>query len=332
MKAILVKDGKGPVDNLYIGDADVPVPKNKEVLIKVKAFGINRMDLGQRLGIYPLPPGISTILGVEFSRIVESLGEGVTIYKSGDEVFGLTSGGAYAEYVTASEGTIMPKPPHLTWVEAACIPENYITAFQALVLIWGFHEGQDVLIHAGASGVGIAATQIARLLKGHSIIVAASSDEKLGALGAGPTHGINYKSQSFTNEVEKITQYKGVNVVLDFIGADYFQKNLQVLGIDGRLVLIGFLSGTKMCDFDLMPIGLKRLRVEGTMFRARSLAYQTDLVSRFAAEILPHLSGQQGPGFIHPVIHKQYAWKDIAKAHLEMESNSNIGKIVAVIE
>ncbi|KAH8822557.1 quinone oxidoreductase [Flagelloscypha sp. PMI_526] len=295
MRAVQITDGQGPASHMYISDVETPEPKASEVLVK-------------REGKYPLPPGASTILGSIVS------GEAVNSFKIGDEVFGLASGGAYAEYLTVPTANLLKKPAHLT--------------FQTLVLIGGFSQGHDVLIHAGASGVGIAATQIARLLKGNKIITTTSSSAKLEALAKcryGPSHGINYKTQNFADEVIKITESKGVDVVIDFIGADYLQKNLQALARDGPV-------GGEISNFDMAPILLKRLRIEGTTLRSRSAEYQADLVSRFARELLPHFTASDGSGPLHPIIHKSFSWKDIVKAHTEMESNANVGKIVGVID
>ncbi|KAG6377191.1 putative quinone oxidoreductase [Boletus reticuloceps] len=220
MRAVLIKDGKGPIENLYVGLIERPVPKESEVLVKITAFGLNRMDLAQREGMYPPPPGTSHILGVEFSGIVHQLGPGVTKWSQGDEVYGLVGGGAYAEYVVCNHGLLIKKPATLSWVEAASIPENYIT--------------------------GVAAIQIARVLGAHTVTATASTRDKLEwllSIPNGATHAVNYTSDNFAEHVKQTTNGKGVDVIIDFVGRTHWEKNIDSLAIDGRMILLAFLSG-----------------------------------------------------------------------------------------
>ncbi|KAH9890359.1 quinone oxidoreductase [Cubamyces lactineus] len=334
MRAILVKDGKGPVENLYLGDAAQPTPSPGKVLVKVKAFGLNRMDILQREGKYPLPPGTSDILGVEFSGHVVKVGEGVPEWKEGDEVLGLASGGAYAEFIVAPHRNLIRKPDYLSWVEAASIPEVFLTAFQALVVLAEVKKGDHVLVHAGASGVGIAAIQLARLYGATTVTATASTQEKLDmvlSLPHGATHAVNYKTQDFSEEVKKITNGKGVDVIIDFVGQSHWHKNIDSLAYDGRMTLLATLSGDQVPSFSLRPILYKRLRIQGSTLRARSEDYQAQLVARFKKEAFHHITGSSGDGQIRTYIHKVYPWTEIQDAHREMEANNNSGKIVVEV-
>ncbi|KAI0373786.1 quinone oxidoreductase [Pilatotrama ljubarskyi] len=334
MRAILVKDGKGPVENLYLGDAEKPSPGPGKVLVKVKAFGLNRMDILQREGRYPMPPGAPDILGVEFSGHVAQVGEGVSEWKEGDEVLGLASGGAYAEYIVAPHRNLIKKPAHLSWAEAASIPEVFLTAFQALVVLAEVKQGDNVLVHAGASGVGLAAIQLARLYGANTVTATASTKEKLDmllSLRSGATHAVNYKTQDFAEEVKKTTNGKGVDVIIDFVGQSHWHKNIDSLAYDGRLTLLAVLSGAEVSQFNLLPILYKRLRIQGSTLRARSEDYQAELVARFKREAFDHITGSSGDGRIRTYIHKVYPWTEIQEAHREMEANKNSGKIMAEI-
>ncbi|KZT59408.1 quinone oxidoreductase putative [Calocera cornea HHB12733] len=337
MRAILIKGGVGTADDLYIGEYDKPVPTKGEVLVKIKAVGVNRMDLIQRVGDYPLPPQANKdILGVEFSGIVEGLGEGVSAFKNGDEVFGLAYGGAYAEYITVQSSMLMHKPASLTFVQAAGVPESWFTAFQALVLVGGLTAGKSVLIHAGSSGVGIAANQIARFLGAKYVFTTAGDDKNLEfllSMNEGATHGINYKKQDFAEVIEKVTKGEGVDVIVDFVGKNYFARNIKILKLDGRLVQLAMLSGGTVSEVDLQPILYRRLRIEGTTLRSRSLEYQSNLASRFEKELLPYLKGEEHKDArLHAYIYSTYPWTKAADAQKEMEANRNRGKMVLLVE
>ncbi|TCD65501.1 hypothetical protein EIP91_002549 [Steccherinum ochraceum] len=334
MRAILIKGGKGSADDLYIGETEKPTPKAGQVLVQIKAFGLNRMDIIQREGGYPPPAGASEILGVEFSGIVAGLGEGAQKWKEGDEVMGLAGGGAYAEYIVLPGTHLMAKPKHLSWVDAAAIPENWLTAFQAVVLVGEIMAGDDVLVHAGASGVGIAAIQLAHAYKAKDVIATASSKDKLDwllSLPSGATHAVNYKTQDFAAEVKKITNGKGVDVVVDFVGTTHWHKNLDSLAVDGRMTMLALLSGNEVPKVDLRPILFKRLRIQGSTLRSRSAQYQAELIEsvppphlppclrqaaiprradswatlpRFQKELLQKFTGSDGNGELRLYIHK----------------------------
>ncbi|TRM56948.1 chaperonin 10-like protein [Schizophyllum amplum] len=300
MRAVLIKDEKGPAENLYIGDTTKPTAGEGEVLVQVKAFGLNRLDILQRQGNYPPPPGASSIMGVELSGVVVEIGGGVAMWKEGDEVMGLVGGGAYAEFINVTATHLFPKPEALSWVQAAVIPEVWLTAFQSLITINDLQKGEDVLIHAGASGVGVAATQLSHLYGANRIF-------------------------DFSAEIQKITEGKGVNVILDFVGQSHWQKNINSLAMDGRLSLQGLMSGGQVPDFNLAPILGKRLRIQGSTLRSRSKQYQAGLIQRFAHEVMPKMAAE-GP--IAPTV---YPWTQIVEAHTEMEADKNIGKIVVEV-
>jgi putative PIG3 family NAD(P)H quinone oxidoreductase len=331
MRAVLIREGKGPLENLYIGDTLKPKPGAGQVLVKIRAFGVNRMDILQREGNYPPPPGASSILGVEFSGNIAELGPNASAYNIGDEVLGLVGGGSYAEYVVCSEKLLISKPNHLTWTEAASIPENFLTALQALVLCSGIQENDDILIHAGASGVGIAAIQMSRMYGAKTVTATASSKEKLDSLLAmpnGATHVANYKTQDFSAEVKKTTQGQGVDIIIDFVGQSHWNKNIDSLALDGRMTLLALLSGSEVPSANIAPILFKRLRIQGSTLRSRTIEYQASLVERFKAEAIDKITGCEGKGSMKTYIHKVYPWTKIQEAHQEMEANKNSGKIV----
>lgn len=341
MKAVLVKDGKGPSDNLYIGEAPVPTLNDDEVLVKIKAFGLNRMDILQREGNYPLPPHAPKIMGVEFSgTIVATKNLKDMHWKEGQEVFGLAVGGAYAEYIKVPARMILEKPSELDWVQAAAIPENYLTAFQALRVIADMKKGESVLIHAGASGVGLAAIQLAKAFGADKVFITAGSQEKIDfCQSIGATKGFNYKAGDWADELAQYNGVKGpagsVDVIVDFIGAPYFNGNLQSLKRDGRMVMLAFMGGAKIKETVIAQILYKRLRIEGSTLRSRTVDYQSDLVQGFVKEkglerLISGCAHDHKDGS-KLVIHKVYDWQDIKQAHDEMKANKNVGKIMITI-
>ncbi|KAK9900643.1 putative quinone oxidoreductase [Cystobasidium minutum MCA 4210] len=331
MRAVIVNDkNKAKASSLSIGEIERPQVKDpKHALVQVKAFGLNRMDIMQRQGMYPVPPQAPATLGVEFSGIIEEAGNS-SGWKKGDEVFGLTYGGAYAEYVLVDGGMLTSKPKELSWEQAAAIPEAWLTAFQALILIAEMKEGARVLIHAGASGVGIAAIQLAKGFGAKEVFTTAGSQEKLDFLTnkIGADHGINYKTQKFSDEILRITDKQGVDVIIDFVGQGYFEMNLQSAARDAHMVMLGLLSGGKVeGGLDLSTILYKRMRIEGTTLRSRSTEYQVDLLQRFSKEALPKVM----QGHYELVIHKVLPWDKIVEATEILENSGNTGKVVCTI-
>lgn len=334
MQAVLIKDGVGPVDNLYIGEAPKPIVKHGEVLVQIKAFGLNRMDVMQRTGNYPLPPGASEILGVEFSGIIVELGPAVTAWAIGDEVLGLDQGGAYAEYISTRHTNIIKKPSHLSWTEAASIPEVFITAFQALFFIGDLKQDGSVLVHAGASGVGMAVIQIARTCGARHVIATTSTRDKiewLNSLENGPTTVVNYKTEDFASVVKEVTNNRGVDILVDFVGQSHWNKNLDSMALDGTMVCLAQLSGANVASANIAPIVYKRLRIQGSTLRSRSPAYQADLIKKFQERVFDQITGQEDKGPIKTYVYKVYPWSKIQDAHREMEGNKNSGKIVVEV-
>ncbi|KFA75622.1 hypothetical protein S40288_05931 [Stachybotrys chartarum IBT 40288] len=331
MKAVDIKGGKGGIDALFINaQTPVPVPAEGQVLVKVKVFGVNRMDIIQRNGFYPVPPQAPATLGVEFSGTVDAFGPGDHGgFEKGDEVFGLAYGGAYAEYIAVSSKMLLHKPKSLSWVQAASLPENWITATQALHSVLGFTKGKSILWHAGASGVSIAGIQLSRLAGASAVYATAGTDDKCSFITGevGATAAFNYKTQDWASEIKAKTDGRGVDFIVDFIGADYFQKNLDVAARDGRIVLLGTLSGAKVSNADISMILYKRIRIEGSTLRSRDENYQGQLRDKLE-EYLPHFD----TGKLKIVIDTVLPWEQIQDAHRHMEEAKNSGKIVCTID
>lgn len=306
-----------------------PTPNNGEAIVKVKAFGINRMDIIQRLGLYPVPPQASRTLGVEFSGIIESLGpENHGAFEQGDEVLGLAYGGAYAEYLAVNTKMLLHKPKALSFEQCAAVPETWITATQALHLVLGFEKGKSILWHAGASGVSIAGIQLSQDAGASAVYATAGSQEKCKFLTSelGATAAFNYKTQDWAAEIKENTGGKGVDYIVDFVGGTYFQQNLDVAAQDCRIVLLGTLGGSKVPNADIAQILYKRIRIEGSTLRSRDEEYQGKLRDKLE-EYLPHFE----TGRLKVIVDKVLPWEEIQEAHKYMEASKNSGKIVCTI-
>lgn len=326
MRAVLIKESGGP-DQLYIGSFETPQPQKKEVLVKVKASALNRADTLQRMGKYPPPSGASPILGLEIAGEIEELGEECTHLSKGDRIMALLAGGGYAEFAIVHEDMCIPIPDHLTFEEAAAIPEVWLTAYQALFWLAHIQKGDRILIHAGASGVGTAAIQLARPLASHIFITA--SERKHGlCISLGADYTIDYQSQDFAQVIDKETDKKGVNIILDFIAAPYFSANLASLSIEGKLIVLALMGGTHLQNGNLGPILRKRLSIIGSTLRTRILAYKIELTQAFWKYAAPHFEQKT----FKPVIDSIYSWEEVGKAHERMEANQNAGKIILRIE
>lgn len=321
MKAILVKDDAARA--LYLAEAPTPQPGPDTVLIKVHATAVNRADLLQRRGLYPPPPGESDILGLEAAGVIVEKGTDVTDWQIGARVMCLLGGGGYAEYVAANQNMLLRIPEHLSFEQAAAIPEAFYTAFVNLFLEGDLKTSESLLIHAGASGVGTAAIQLARQA-GAPVFITAGSDDKIRrCLELGAKAGINYKTEDFAARVAELTQQQGVDVILDCVGGEYLHKNLALLRLRGRLVLIGLLGGAKS-EIDLTLILRKRLRLIGSVLRSRTLAEKIAITAAFREKILPLLVNRQ----VHPVIDSVYPLAEAGKAHEHVAANKNLGKVV----
>ena len=322
MKAVLV-DKFGGSENLRIGEWPTPEPGENEILVSIAATALNRADILQREGRYPPPKGASPILGLEYSGRVAKVGAKVSRWEVGDEVCGLLAGGGYAEYVTVHENLAMSVPQGIDLVQAAAIPEVFLTAFQALDWLAGLNAGEKVLIHAGASGVGTAAIQIARE-KGAEIFVTASAGKHDICKELGATHTIDYKTESFAKVIADITNGEGVNVIIDFISGPYFDANLASLALEGRMIMLAFLGSPKVESANLGPILRKRLTIIGSTLRARTQKYKVKLTR----DLNEFAWAKFADGTLKPVIDSIFNWEEVAKAHDYMEANKNSGKVL----
>lgn len=320
MKAILVDEAK----KLYVGEAEDPAPGPGELLVKVMATAVNRADLLQKRGLYPPPPGASSIIGLEMAGIVEQAGANAADWKPGDRVFALLPGGGYAEKVVVPVELAIRIPQHFSFEEAAAIPEVFLTAYYNLFMLGKLQRSQSVLIHAGASGVGTAAIQLAREAGAFSIATAGSEEKVNACLKLGANAGINYKKEAFDEKTLEATNGRGADLILDFVGAPYFDRNIKSLALEGTLVLIGTMGGNKISELNLMTLLTRRLKVFGSTLRSQTLSQKAELTRRFAEDALPLLVS----GKIKPVIDSVYDIKDVNAAHERMENNLNTGKIV----
>lgn len=321
MRAVTVKQ-PGGADQLQIVNVEKPVVNEGELLIKVHAAAINRTDIINRQS--PLGYMSNPILGIEVSGLVEAAGKGTSL-PVGSRVMGLVNGGAYAEYVVMQEENAMVIPDNLSFEEGAAIPEVFLTAYQTLFWIGQLKEEENVLIHAGGSGVGTAAIQLSKIMANARVLTTAGSQEKLNfcqSLGADVL--INYKEELFEDAVLKATDHHGANVILDFVGASYWKKNLASVAVDGRWVLIGILGGKTIPEVDLFEVMKKRVQITGTLLTPRSDAYKAALTAEFSSKALPLLA----EGKIRPIVDKVFSLEEVQQAHEHMEANKNIGKII----
>jgi NADPH2:quinone reductase len=305
----------------------VPSPRADEVLIRVAAVGVNRPDVAQRSGSYPPPPGASPVLGLECAGEVVAIGAGVTRFRLGDRVCALTNGGAYAEYCVAPEAQALPWPKGYDALRAAALPETYFTVWANLFGHGRLAAGETVLVHGGTSGIGVTAIQLAKAF-GATVYATAGSAAKCEAcLRFGADAAIDYKAQDFAEEVKRLTGGKGVDVVLDMVGAAYLARNLRCLKLDGRLVIIAFLQGHVAENVDLRPVMLKRLTVTGSTMRPRTTAEKGAIAAALEAKVWPLLeAGKAGPH-----IHATFPLAEAAAAHRLMESSAHVGKIMLTI-
>ena len=330
MKAILYTSPGDP-SVLRVGDAPTPMPGLGEIRLRIRATALNRADCSQRRGHYPPPPGASEILGLECAGEVEAVGEGVARWRVGDRAMALLAGGGYAEYAVVPEGHAMPIPDGLSFEEAAAIPEAFLTASQALFALGGLQPGGVALVHAGASGVGTAAVQLARWQGAHVFATASAGKHALvEALGA--TRAIDYRTKDFAAVVQAETHGHGADVIVDPIGASYALQNLNSLALDGRWIVLATMGGAVVDGLDLRRMMARRATLTASTLRNRSDAYKATLVRRFAAECLPSFVQPGGhgkvPRLLRPVIDAVVGWDEVADAHRRMEANDTAGKIV----
>ena len=316
----------GGVEELFVGDVPEPTRKKNEVLVEVYASALNRADLLQRQGKYPPPEGESEILGLEMAgEVVET--DPDSKWQVGDKVMGLLAGGGQAEFVTIPDKLLMSKPKNLNFTEAAAIPEVFLTAYQNLFFEGKTKSGQTALIHAGGSGVGTAAIQMAKLENIKSYVTCSAGKHK-ACLDLGAALAIDYKTEAFDEVILEATEYKGVNIILDFIGGPNFKPNIRSLANGGKLAMIALMGGISPIDINLMPILHKHLTIFGTTLRSRSIAYKAELIENFTKIYLPSFETAR----LKPIIDSIYKLDDIQAAHKRMEANENTGKIVIDIK
>ena len=320
MKAILF-DKYGDPSVLYIGEAQKPIIDDNEVLIKVAAAGINRPDILQRQGGYPPPKGASEILGLEVSGKIVEIGKNIDLDFKGKEVCALVTGGGYAEYVKTTLATVLPVPKGLNVVDAAAIPETFFTVWTNLFNSGSLKKNETLLIHGGASGIGITAALIAKAMGIKFCTTVGSVKKKKFMEQLGSTLTINYQNEDFEEVIKK--ELKGVDVILDIVGGEYFQKNINILNKFGRLINIAYLQGP-IVKANLLPIMLKRLIVTGSTLRIRSDEEKQNIRDSIKTHIWPLFENET----INMIIDKEFGFYDVKKAHEYMENNKNIGKLL----
>ncbi|MFA6187626.1 MAG: NAD(P)H-quinone oxidoreductase [Phycisphaerae bacterium] len=304
----------------------IPTPSANQVLIKVAAAGVNRPDVMQCKGLYPPPPGASDIPGLEVAGTIQALGNNIDHLNLGDRVCALVTGGGYAEYCLASAALCLPVPENLSFTQAAALPETFFTVWSNVFDRAQLRPGETLLVHGGASGIGTTAIQLAKAFNAKVIVTAGSKAKCEFCLLLGADAAINYKEQDFVEEIKRLTDNQGVDVILDMIGGDYFPRNLKCMSDDARLVQIAIQSGPK-AEINLLPVMLKRLTITGSTLRARDDAFKAGIAGKLLEKVWPLLES----GKIKPVIHSTFALTDAAKAHQLMESSQHIGKIILTV-
>ncbi len=326
MKAIILKQFGGP-EMMSYQNVEVPQPGPDQVLIKVAATSVNRPDIIQRQGNYNPPKGDSDILGLEVAGTVESTGSGVSQWQTGDRVMALIGGGGYAEFAVANAGHMMAIPESMSFEQAACVCETYLTAYLNLFMLAGLEDGNSVLLHGGGGGVNTAAIQLCQaLVPSTTIIVTASTGKYDRVVGLGAHHVIDYRTQSFLEQVKIITQGRGVDVVLDHIGAEYLSSNMSSLAVSGRLIIIGVMGGIKS-ELNLALLMVKRQQIVGSVLRPRSINEKAQIIHNFNQRVVPFFENKT----IVPLISDMYALSEAADAHRAMEESLHFGKIVLKI-
>ena len=327
MKAVLINEFGAP-DVMKIGEIDKPQPKSGEVLIKVVATSINRPDLVQRVGNYPAPAGDSEILGLEVAGTIAEIGSAVDKWKIGDRVMTLVGGGGYAEYAVAYANHLMSIPDSMSFEEAACVNESYITAFLNVFMLGELQDGQTAIFHGGGGGVNTAAIQLAKALTPNAKLIVTANPTKMERVKAlGVDLVIDYtETPDFSGLIKEYTSKKGVDMILDHVGAKYLKPNMNSLGYTGKLVLIGVISGIK-AELNLALMMVKRQQIIGSVLRSRPVAEKGDIVAEFTRRALPKFADRS----IVPIIEKVFPLAEVVAAHQMMEEDRHFGKIVLKI-
>ena len=324
MQQVIITE-PGGVDKLAYETVTIPEAKADEVLVKVHAFGINRPDILQRQGLYPMPPGVTQVPGLEVAGEVVAIGAEVTQFKLGDKVCSLTNGGGYAEYCVVPQSQTLHIPENVSFVEAAAIPETFFTVWANVFQMGKAKAGEVVLVHGGTSGIGTTALMLCKAL-GIKTFATVGSDEKVQAI-ANLTDAINYKTQDFEHLINEKTDNAGVDVILDMVGAPYLEKNLNLLRRDGRLVYIAFLGGAKAKEVKLGQIMMKRLTITGSTMRARNTAEKAEI----AQGLQDHVAPLWAKGDCLPMIYQTFEFDQIQAAHACMDTGEHVGKVVVTI-
>ncbi|MQA04826.1 MAG: zinc-binding dehydrogenase [Streptosporangiales bacterium] len=325
MKAVVATAPGGP-DVLGFVDRPAPVAGAGELLVEVVGTAINRADLLQRAGRYAVPPGSTDVLGLELAGRVAAVGADVTGWSTGDRVCALTPGGAHAELVTIPVSAAMRIPDSMTYAQAAAVPETFLTVYDNVLVRGEVAAGRTLLVHGGASGIGTTAIQLARE-RGASVYVTCGSQRKIDAcLELGAAAGIDYHTEDFVERVRELTDGRGVDVVLDHVGAPYLRRNVDCLAMDGRLVMIGTMAGAEGM-LDIQAVMHKRVWLTGSRLRPRTEAEKAELVRALDRDIWPALAA----GRIAPVVDRVLPWERVAEAHRVLEASDHVGKVVLAV-
>ena len=325
MRAVEISEPGGP-EVLRVAEAPKPAPQPNEILVKVAAAGVNRPDVLQRMGHYPVPPGASPLPGLEIAGEVVELGAEARLWKRGDKVCALANGGGYAEYCAVPETQALPVPKNLTMVEAASLPETCFTVWGNVYDRGRLAPGETLLVQGGTSGIGVTAIQMGAAT-GNRVFATAGSDDKVAAcVQLGAQKAFNYKTQDWVAEVRAATGGKGVDVILDMVGGDYVPRELKCLAEEGRLVFIAYLRGPRS-ELDIDAVMRKRLTITGSTLRPRSSEFKGYLARNLREKIWPLIEA----GRIKPQVYRTFALAEAAEAHRLMESSQHIGKIVLTV-
>jgi putative PIG3 family NAD(P)H quinone oxidoreductase len=319
--------GPGAADVLHLIDAPVPQPGAGEVLIRVAAAGVNRPDIFQRMGAYPPPPGVTSVLGLEVAGSVAAIGAGVTGYRIGDAVCALVPGGGYAEFCVTPAVHVLPAPLKLSMTRAAALPETLFTVWGNVFMRGHLQAGETLLVHGGTSGIGTTAIQLAKAL-GAKVFATAKGTVKVDACKKlGADVAIDYCTEDFVTVVKAHTDQRGVDVILDMVGGDYIARDIEALAIEGRLVFIAFLRGSSV-KIDFMPVQRKRLTITGSTLRPQSIEAKALIAEALHEKVWPLIA----EGKMTPVIDQVFPLAQVADAHRRMESGDHIGKIVLTMD
>ncbi len=323
----VIATGAGGPEVLAIVDRQLPAPGIGELVVRVKAAGINRPDVMQRQGNYPPPPGATDVLGLELAGVVETIGPGVARFKAGDRVMALVHSGAYAERALVQEASALPIPDAMSFVEAGAFPETYFTVWSNVFERAGLKRGETLLIHGGTSGIGTTALKLAKAFGARVIVTAGSAEKCQACLDLGADGAIDYRREDFVARSKELTEGRGPDVILDMVGGSYIQRNLEAIAADGRIAQIAFQQGSK-AELDLLPLLMKRVTMAGSTLRARPLEMKARLAAALEANVLPLLTQSA----VRPLIDSEFAFDKVADAHARMDGGSHTGKIVLVME